>query len=189
MLWPWRVHDPPLRIQSLRMTDLSPTQHPLRSGRSRCCHAAIGSVYLGGLLMVASMFMYWPSVGRRGSAPGLMLIGRIVRLSRLAGVRHGWLIGALWFLIPLCGAGVMLLTAIATRATRRVAVAAIAVVLVELALLRIVYVRVQLDPWAGGGMVAAALGAIAALVGACGSWWCRRGGDQPPSDAACSSEP
>ena len=102
---------------------------------------------------------------------------------------YGWAIGALWFLIPLCGAAAMLLTAIGTRRARGVAAGAILVALIEVALLRHVYLKVRLDPWAGGGMIAAGAGALLALAGNVASVAIRRRRIQPDSDADCTSVP
>ena len=91
--------------------------------------------YLGGLLLALSMVFEWPAPGRRGSEPGLQLIGRISRIARLAGVQWAWLIAPLWFLIPLCGALVMVLTAVGTRRAWIAASAATLVAAAELGLL------------------------------------------------------
>jgi len=104
------------------------------------------------------MFMRWPAPGRQGSESGVVLIGRISRLARLAGVSGASWVAPLWFLIPLCGAALMLLTAIDSVWSRRAGWGVAAVAFAELGVLFAVLGRLGLDLAAGLGFATALLG-------------------------------
>lgn len=131
--------------------------------------------YLGGLLLAVSMVFGWPAPGRQGSEPGLQLIGRISRVARLAGVRWAWMIAPLWFLIPLCGALVMVFTAMGTRRALLAASAATVLAAAELVLLFHVFGVLGLDRSAGAGFSIAIAGVLACVVGLIS---CRRRSDR-----------
>ena len=136
---------------------------PAADGRVRV--AATVCAYCGGILLLSSMLLSWPWVGRRGQISGLKMIARVDRTMRQFEVPYGWLISAAWLAMPLCGAMLMILASFGTRIAHRVALIGSLVALVETLLLLRAYHRIGLDPWAGRGLAVAICGAVLAVIG------------------------
>ena len=141
---------------------------PARASRLRA--AAHVAAYAGGCLLVGSMLLDWPWIGRRGQLQGLTMLSRVRRVSTALGVPHAWLLSVAWFAMPVCGAVVMMATAHHSRRTRRVAVGTAAFALVETLLMMRAYFGVRLDPWAGNGLAVAMAGAALATAGSAWTW-------------------
>lgn len=121
-------------------------------------------------MLVGSMLLSWPWIGRRGHLHGLTMLARVGHVSEALGVPHHRLLTIAWFAMPVCGALVMLCTGHHRAWSRRVAVVVAVIALVETVLMARAYSDVGLDPWAGKGLVVALAGAVVATVGSAVSW-------------------
>lgn len=140
----------------------------------RLVAAAVCS-YCGGLLLLCSMLLSWPWLGRRGQIGGLTMIARADLALRQFDVPSGRLISAAWLLMPVVGAMLMILTSHGARLAHRLALGGALVALGETVLLMRAYTTIGLDPWAGGGLRAAMFGAVLAVAGTVVSCLPRRG--------------